>query len=135
MSRVLFLSLLLVSAIAGPAPPAAPYDTALRQRSTQAALAPVIAAQPHPLHNNSYIIMLNHGIDKSLMDNHFNFLQSVHAEDSSPSDVNSGVSQVYDGHVKGYAGRFTEGTISRIRTMPEVLYVEKDQVSNHSFIS
>lgn len=121
MSRFLPISLLLISAtVAATTNLGHPHE-----RSIQAALAP----QSHSLLNDSYIIMLNHTIDKSLLDNHFNFLQTVHAEGAYANDVNTGVSQVYDGHVKGYAGRFTERTISRIRAMPEVLYIEKDQVS------
>jgi cerevisin len=72
--------------------------------------------------------MLKHDIDSSLMDNHFNFLQAVHEDSDFAGDENTGVRQVYNGHVKGYAGRFTQGTVNRIREMPEVSYVEKDSV-------
>lgn len=55
-------------------------------------------------------------------------MQSVHEENPLDSDSDSGIRQVYDGHIKGYAGRFTEGTISKVREMPEVNYVEKDSL-------
>jgi cerevisin len=130
MSTLFCLSLLVASAVATPL--STPFHDVPRQRSSLA-LAPLHPVQPqfqHPSLNDSYIIMLKHDIDPSLMDNHFNFLQSVHEEDSLAGDVNSGVRQIYDGHVKGYAGRFTEQTINRIREMPEVNFIEKDQIVN-----
>ena len=39
-----------------------------------------------------------------------------------------GVKHIYDGHVKGYAGAFSDAVIDRIRQLPEVDYVEKDQI-------
>jgi cerevisin len=78
--------------------------------------------------NDSYIIMLKEDLDSSLMDNHFNFLQAVHEESSFAGDESSGVRQIYDGHIKGYAGRFAEGTINRLREMPEVSFIEKDSI-------
>jgi cerevisin len=95
------------------------------------ALAPLFVLEAEHQHaslNDSYIVMLKHDLDPSLMDNHFNFLQSVHEENPLDSDSDSGIRQVYDGHIKGYAGRFTEGTISKVREMPEVNYVEKDSL-------
>jgi len=127
---LLCLSFLVVSTVATPLSTSF-YDVP-RQRSSLA-LAPLHPVQPefqHPSLNDSYIIMLKHDIEPTLMDNHFNFLQSVHQEDSLASDDNSGVRQIYNGHVKGYAGRFTEQTISKIREMPEVTFVERDQIVN-----
>jgi cerevisin len=39
-----------------------------------------------------------------------------------------GIHHVYDRILKGYAGRFSDITIDRIRSMPKVAYVERDQV-------
>jgi cerevisin len=126
MSTFLCLSLLIASAVATPL--STPFQDVPSQRSPLA-LAPLYVLGPEHQHvslNDSYIVMLKHDIDPSLMDNHFNFLQSVHEIDLLDGD--SGVSQIYNGHIKGYAGRFTEGTISKIREMPEVNFVEKDSI-------
>lgn len=128
MSSLIYLSLLFVSAAASPL--STPFHDVPRQRSAFT-LAPLHTASleyQHPSLNDSYIIMLKHDLDPSLMDNHFNFLQSVHEESMFAGDDNSGVRQVYDSHIKGYAGRFTEGTIYKLREMPEVQYIEQDQI-------
>ncbi|KZT03928.1 uncharacterized protein LAESUDRAFT_728628, partial [Laetiporus sulphureus 93-53] len=62
------------------------------------------------------------------MRNHLNFLQSVHEAYPLMDDTDGGLTHVYDGHIKGYAGKFSEGTVHRIRQMPEVDYVELDQI-------
>lgn len=71
--------------------------------------------------------MLRNDLPASLKDNHFNFLQSAHNSDPLDAD-GSGIQQIYDGHITGYAGRFTEQTIQQVRAMPEVEYVEQDQI-------
>jgi len=60
----------------------------------------------------------------------FHTLQAEHAheEDPLPAGGPTGISQVYNGHMKGYAGRFTDAVIQRIREMPEVAYVEQDSI-------
>jgi len=72
--------------------------------------------------------MLKDDLHSSAMDNHFNFLQAAHEEDPLLADGPVGISQVYNGHLKGYAGRFTDAVIQRIREMPEVAYVEQDSI-------
>jgi cerevisin len=89
-------------------------------------MAPLLESHhPHGTVNDSYIIMLKDDLTPSLKENHFNFLQMAHQSD--PLMVDGGVQQVYN-HVSGYAGRFTQGVIDQIRSMPEVDYVEKDQI-------
>jgi cerevisin len=89
-------------------------------------MAPLLSSHhPHGTVNDSYIIMLKDDLAPSLKENHFNFLQMAHQAD--PLLVDGGVRHVYS-HVSGYAGRFTEGVIDQIRSMPEVDYVEKDQI-------
>ena len=61
------------------------------------------------------------------MGNHFNFLQAAHSEDPLLDD-GSGIRHVYDSHIKGYAGRFTDVVLQKIREQPEVDYVERDQI-------
>ncbi len=47
------------------------------------------------------------------------FLQTAHGARTRSWDDVSGVQQVYNGHVTGYAGRFTEQVVEQIRRMPE----------------
>ena len=64
----------------------------------------------------------------SLMQNHINFLMAAHNADPLEGDDMAGISQIYEGHINGYAGRFTPNVLDQIRRMPEVAYVEKDQI-------
>jgi len=74
--------------------------------------------------------MLKDDIHPALFENHMNFLQQAHESDSlaARDSAFAGVQQVYDSHIKGYAGKFTENVIDQIRGMPEVAFVEKDQI-------
>ncbi|KAF9563017.1 hypothetical protein CPC08DRAFT_742016 [Agrocybe pediades] len=92
-------------------------------------LAPlVVADHPHGTINNSYIVMLKDGLSTSVMQSHMNFLEGAHGSDPLVGDEFAGLQHVYDGPINGYAGRFTEAVVEQIRRMPEVAYVEKDQV-------
>lgn len=71
--------------------------------------------------------MLKRDLPASLKANHFNFLQMAHSEDPLIAE-DSGIQQVYDGHINGYAGRFTDRVVEQLRAMPEVAYVEQDQI-------
>ncbi|PFH50460.1 hypothetical protein AMATHDRAFT_85772 [Amanita thiersii Skay4041] len=98
------------------------HDTPLR-------FAPFVASDhPHGSVNNSYIIMFKQDTPATLMTNHFNFLQSAHEADPLVDEDLSGISHVYDGHILGYAGKFTDRVIEKIRAMPEVDFVERDQI-------
>jgi cerevisin len=88
----------------------------------------VVSDHPHGTVNNSYIVMLKDDLPTSLMQNHINFLMAAHDADPLVGDDMAGISQIYDGHIKGYAGRFTTNVLDQIRRMPEVEYVEKDQI-------
>lgn len=72
--------------------------------------------------------MLKDGVPDSLMENHINFLMAAHDADPLVGDDMAGLTQIYQGHIKGYAGRFTTNVLDQIRKMPEVAYVEKDQI-------
>ncbi|KJA18128.1 hypothetical protein HYPSUDRAFT_145495 [Hypholoma sublateritium FD-334 SS-4] len=96
--------------------------------SAPLALAPLVAVEhPHGSINNSYIVMLKDDLPSTVMETHMSFLLAAHGANPLMEDV-SGVQQVYNGHVTGYAGRFTEQVVEQIRRMPEVAYVEKDQI-------
>lgn len=86
----------------------------------------VVSDHPHGSLNNSYIVMLKVE-DPLLMENHMNFLMAAHYADPFVGDM-AGISQIYQGHVYGYAGRFTDNVLNQIRRMPEVAFVEKDQI-------
>ena len=93
-------------------------------------LAPVLTEEhqaPHGLINNSYIVVLKKDTPQAVVGNHFNFLQAAHSEDPLLDD-GSGIRHVYDSHIKGYAGRFTDVVLQKIREQPEVDYVERDQI-------
>ncbi|KAG9089915.1 serine protease [Ceratobasidium sp. UAMH 11750] len=47
---------------------------------------------------------------------------------ADPLAGSPGLTHVYDGDLKGYAGRFSDGTLDKIRALPEVDYIEPDQV-------
>ena len=49
----------------------------------------------------------------SALDSHFNFLQAVHEEDPLLADSPVDIGKVHNGHLKGYAGRFTDAVIQR----------------------
>jgi len=53
-------------------------------------------------------------------------LQAAHNADPLQSE-NAGVRHVYD-HFNGYSGRFTPQVVEQLRAMPEVDYIEKDQI-------
>jgi cerevisin len=72
--------------------------------------------------------MLKDDLPVSLMQNHINFLMAAHNADPLVGDDMAGISQIYEGHINGYAGRFTTNVLDQIRRMPEVAYVEKDQI-------
>ncbi|KAI0827686.1 peptidase S8/S53 domain-containing protein [Trametes gibbosa] len=125
MSRLLFVTLLAVSLAS--ATPLSTHHETQRQRAGFT-MAPLVAEEhPHGTVNNSYIIMLKDGIAPALMQNHLNFLQNAHASDVHAQTLD-GLTHVYNAHVKGYAGKFSEATIQQLRQMPEVEYVEKDQI-------
>lgn len=125
MSRLLCVTLLAVSLAS--ATPLSTYHAETR-RVAGITLAPLVAAEhPHGTVNNSYIVMLKEGIAPALMTNHMNFLDTVHSTDPL-ADALGGLTHLYDGHVKGYAGKFSSSTVDQIRMMPEVQYVEHDQV-------
>ena len=88
------------------------------------------AHHPHGTINNSYIVMLKDDVPQAIMQNHFNFLTMAHESDKLQLEdgVASGIRHVYDGHIKGYSGMFTDGVVERIREMPEVDYIERDQI-------
>jgi len=89
----------------------------------------VLADRPHRTDiDNSYIVLLKGDLPTDVKDNHMNFLLSALADNPFVGDDLAGINHVYDGHITGYSGRFTERLIEQIKGMPEVKFVEKDQI-------
>ncbi|KAF9448260.1 hypothetical protein P691DRAFT_775538 [Macrolepiota fuliginosa MF-IS2] len=91
-------------------------------------LAPLLDEHhPHGTVNNSYIVVFKDDVPLHLIQNHMSFLQDAHSEDPLIDDF-AGVRQVYDGHLTGYAGRFSRSVVNKLLAAPEVAYIEKDQI-------
>ncbi|OAX34673.1 hypothetical protein K503DRAFT_724143 [Rhizopogon vinicolor AM-OR11-026] len=122
----------LLAAVLAPAVVATPLSTNPYNipNRPQLNVAPLMVSEhPHGSINNSYIVVLRDELPQAVMQNHINFLQFAHASDSFLGDgFAEGIRHVYDGHLKGYAGEFTENVIEQIRRMPEVDFIEKDQI-------
>ncbi|TCD69427.1 serine protease [Steccherinum ochraceum] len=124
---------IVAAVVLAPVAQASPLSTshsAAREERPIFSVAPLVFDHhPHGTVNNSYMVVFKDDINPALMDNHFNFLQMAH--DESPSlgnELAAGLNHVYDGHVKGYSGHFSKQTVDRIRMMPEVAFVEQDQI-------
>ncbi|TBU58464.1 peptidase S8/S53 domain-containing protein [Dichomitus squalens] len=125
MTRLLYVTLLAVSLVS--ATPLSTYHDSPRRVSGMTVAPLYVEEHPHGTVNNSYIIMLKDGTAPTLLANHMNFVQTVHAADPE-ANAFAGLTHVYDGHILGYAGKFSKNVIDHIRMMPEVDYVEHDQV-------
>jgi len=130
MRSVFHLSLLAIS-LAAAGSYATPLSTSPfydpRQRSPLL-LAPFLESEhPHGTINDSYIVMLKEDVSPSLLLTHINFLSFAYEEDPFFGD-DTGIHNIYDGHIKGYSGRFTPRVVEQIRSRPEVAYVERDQI-------
>ncbi|KAJ7099389.1 peptidase S8/S53 domain-containing protein, partial [Mycena belliarum] len=100
---------------------------------TPLTLAPLSTDHRYGAINNSYIVMLKPDTAAAVMQNHFNFLQAAH-ESEPLVDGSFAIRHVYD-HINGYSGRFSEGAVTKLRGMPEVDYVEQDQIVHTQDIS
>ena len=129
MSPLFQWSILTVSVAASAfATPLSTYSVVQTDPSPLIVAPLVVSDHPHGSVNNSYIVMLKDNLAPALMQNHMNFLMAAHNADPLVGDDMAGISQIYEGHVYGYAGRFTDSVLDQIRRMPEVAFVEKDQI-------
>lgn len=85
----------------------------------------VVADHPHGTVANSYIVGFRAEMSPALRSNHLNFVQAQHAVSSLAAEENCGLKHEYK---FGYAGCFDDQTIEQIRAMPEVEYIERDQI-------
>jgi len=129
MSPLFQWSLLTVSVAASAFATPLSTNSVVQTDPAPLAIAPLVASDhPHGTINNSYIVMLKDNTPSSLMQNHINFLMAAHNADPLVDDDMAGINQIYQGHINGYAGRFTTDVLDQIRRMPEVAFVEKDQI-------
>ncbi|EIW80493.1 hypothetical protein CONPUDRAFT_82713 [Coniophora puteana RWD-64-598 SS2] len=131
MTTLLSWSLLAVSfATSGLSTPLSTSSNYASSRRPSFQPAPLHAFEhPHGSVNNSYIVVLRDDVPEQLVQNHMNFLQLAHESNSFLGNSNAGgIKHVYDGLLKGYAGEFADGVIDQVRMMPEVDYIELDQL-------
>ncbi|KAJ7122074.1 peptidase S8/S53 domain-containing protein [Mycena epipterygia] len=101
---------------------------------TRAPLAPFFDHHRYGTIKNSYIVMLKQGAPTEALQNHFNFLQAAHEADSlvndSFADDSFAIGHVYnvDSGIRGYSGRFSQGAVNKLHALPEVDFVEQDQI-------
>ncbi|CAE6475255.1 unnamed protein product [Rhizoctonia solani] len=91
-------------------------------------LAPVVS---HPsaeqaIIPNQYMVVLKPEATLDDLNAHAMAVQSH--DESNPLTDGSGLLHIFDGALKGVAGKFSDATLDKIRAMPEVEYVERDQV-------
>ncbi|PBK61282.1 hypothetical protein ARMSODRAFT_965068 [Armillaria solidipes] len=90
-------------------------------------LAPLIGdGHVHGTINDSYIVILKDG-HPMMLQNHLNYLQMTHQSDVL-ADQFDGLRHVFNTHMTGYSGHFSPSTIEEMRKMPEVDFIEKDQI-------
>ncbi|KAJ4483794.1 peptidase S8/S53 domain-containing protein [Lentinula aciculospora] len=100
------------------------YHNAPAQRSSFIPAPLIDENHIHGTINNSYIVKFRDGSSPALVANHYNFLQMKHDENPLVAE-DSGLQHVYE---FGYAGYFHDDVIDQVRALPEVEYVERDQV-------
>ncbi|CEL52675.1 hypothetical protein RSOLAG1IB_05880 [Rhizoctonia solani AG-1 IB] len=91
-------------------------------------LAPVVS---HPsaeqaIIPNQYIVVLKPEATLDDLNSHAMAVQSH--DETNPLTDGPGLTHIFDGVLKGVAGKFSDATLDKIRAMPEVEYVERDQV-------
>ncbi|KAJ7233714.1 peptidase S8/S53 domain-containing protein [Mycena haematopus] len=94
--------------------------------SNSPSLAPLLNNHLYGPINNSYIVVLKPETSPQILQNHFNFLATLH-QVQPLSDPGFAIRHVYD-HINGYSGRFSEDAVARLRAMPEVDFIERDQI-------
>ncbi|TDL17986.1 hypothetical protein BD410DRAFT_901059 [Rickenella mellea] len=129
MSSILCLTLLSASSLIF----ASPLSTApLLPRSRQSLLPAPLHAPPashhHNIINNSYIVTFRDDVNPGAFAAHFSFLQNVQLTNPLHG-VEEGLKHIWDSDIiKGYAGSFSTETVDLIRSLPEVDFVEHDQI-------
>ncbi|KAG8702516.1 serine protease, partial [Ceratobasidium sp. 394] len=113
------VGLLAASALGSPLAPNARVD----------GLAPVISSSDAFI-PNQYIVVLKPGSTAADVRAHTALAQQFHAV--APLTNTSGLTHVYDTVLKGYAGKFSDRALDMIRALPDVDYIERDQIVHAS---
>lgn len=123
--RVLLAVALFVSSTVS-----APYHSYEEQ------LAPLFSSADSQVIPDSYIVVFKEQVEKKHIDHHHHRIRSLVEEENNQlakrgflDKLISGIKYTYNFKtLKGYAGRFTDDVLEKIRRSDEVAWVEKDQV-------
>ncbi|KAG9079588.1 serine protease, partial [Ceratobasidium sp. UAMH 11750] len=113
------IGLLIVSALGSPLTSNARVD----------GLAPVISSSDAFI-PDQYIVVLKPEATVQDVHAHTALIRQFH--EAAPLTNSSRLTHVYDTVLKGYAGKFSNRTLDMIRALPDVDYIERDQVIHAS---
>ncbi|KAJ6593277.1 peptidase S8/S53 domain-containing protein [Mycena capillaripes] len=119
------LALSLAGAVSSTPLSTSPYYSPSSQ-ATPLTLAPFHETHRYGSINNSYIVVLKENTPAHVMENHFNLLQAAH-EAQPLLDGSFKIRHVYP-HTNGYSGYLSEDSVQVLRGLPEVDFIEKDQI-------
>ncbi|KAK7057714.1 peptidase S8/S53 domain-containing protein [Favolaschia claudopus] len=123
-SSLITLALSLAAAVSStPLSTSSSHIPSLRSPLTP---APFSESHRYGAINNSYIVVLRPDAPASLMQKHFNFLIAAHQSQPLQDDTFA-INHVYE-HINGYAGKFSREAVEQLRAMPEVDFIERDQI-------
>jgi len=124
----------LVAALFLSSTAAVPYYNSYNSYSEN--VAPLLSSESAQVIPDSYIVVFKKQLDKSKVKYHHSCVHNFVAEEKRSlskrgllGDILSGIKHTFDfKDFQGYAGRFTNEVLDKIRRSDEVAYVEKDQV-------
>ncbi|KAJ6491648.1 peptidase S8/S53 domain-containing protein [Mycena vitilis] len=123
-SSLLTLALSLAAAVSSTPLSTSSFYSAPQR--TPISLAPFADVHRYGSINNSYIVVLKQDTPASIMQNHFNLLQAAH-EAQPLLDGSFQIRHVYD-KINGYSGHFSPDAVDALRSLPEVEFIERDQI-------
>lgn len=99
-------------------------------------LAPLFSSADSQVIPDSYIVVFKEQVERKHIDHHHHRIRSLVEEESNKlakrgflDKLISGIKHTYNFKtLRGYAGRFTDDVLEKIRRSDEVAWVEKDQV-------
>ncbi|CAG8640355.1 7362_t:CDS:2 [Acaulospora morrowiae] len=110
----------------------APYHSSHEEQR----VAPLYSSPDSQVIPDSYIVVFKEQLEKKHIDCHHNKIRSLVEEENDKLNKRgfldkliSGIKHTYSfKNLKGYAGRFTDDVLEKIRRSDEVAWVEKDQM-------
>jgi len=124
MAAVLTLALSLAAAVSSTPLSTSPFYPPPGRAPL--AFAPFVESHRYGTINDSYIVVLKKDTHPSVMQNHFNFLQVAH-ETAPLANDGFAIGHVYE-QLNGYSGRFSPSVVQQLLALPEVDFVERDQI-------